>query len=57
MTQRPPPEGEHLELHADELEEDHDPFGWVGETIAGKYTVESIVGEGGVAASVMTFPL
>ncbi len=38
---------EQVELTADELEDDHDPFGWVGETIADKYTVESVVGEGG----------
>src|SRR5690242_7613822 len=38
---------EQVELAADELEDDHDPFGWVGETIADKYKVESVVGEGG----------
>ena len=36
-----------VELAADELEDDRDPFGWIGETIADKYTVESVVGEGG----------
>ncbi|MEO8876445.1 MAG: bifunctional serine/threonine-protein kinase/formylglycine-generating enzyme family protein [Polyangiaceae bacterium] len=47
MTERPPPGDEHVELEAGELEDDHDPFGWIGATIAGKYTVESVVGEGG----------
>src|ERR1035441_4759837 len=37
----------HVELAAEELEDDHDPFGWIGETIADKYIVESVVGEGG----------
>ena len=40
-------EANHLELDDHELEDDHDPFGWIGATIAGKYTVESVVGEGG----------
>lgn len=47
MTVRPPRPEEEIELHETELEDDHDPFGWVGETIADKYVVESIIGEGG----------
>jgi eukaryotic-like serine/threonine-protein kinase len=36
-----------LDVNSADLEDDHDPFGWIGATIADKYTVESVVGEGG----------
>ncbi len=36
-----------IDVHSADLEEDADPFGWIGATIADKYTVESVVGEGG----------